>query len=155
MPAAFETGRQTLATGDFRTVLHPTRGDAAIYRDAGGERILRFTHFRTSNGPDVHIYLVAAGSPANNASVRNSEYVDLGVMKGNAGDQNYVLGPDLDLSKYHSVVVWCKRFSFNFGYASLTSAQVSWNEGQAFAAQTLSMMTPRPGRDAGVRADGE
>jgi hypothetical protein len=47
----------------------------------------------------------------------------LGVIKGNIGDQNYILGPDVDLSKYRAVSVWCKRFSVNFGAARLTPDQ--------------------------------
>lgn len=52
---------QILATGTFHSVLHPTAGTAAVYAFADGSRVLRLTNFRTSNGPDVHIYLVAAG----------------------------------------------------------------------------------------------
>jgi len=33
--------------------------------------------------------------------------------------ENYTLGPDVDLSKYRAVSVWCKRFSVNFGAARL------------------------------------
>ena len=127
LPADFATGTQTLAAGIFHTVLHPTEGDASIYRSPDGTRILRLTDFKTTNGPDVHIYMVATDNPNDNASVRHAAFVDLGVMKGNVGDQNYTLGANVDLSKYHSVVVWCKRFSFNFGYAPLTSSQISQN----------------------------
>ncbi len=127
MPAVFATGRQTLETGAFHTALHPTNGIASIYQIADGARILRLTNFTTSNGPDVHIYVVAAQNPTDNDSVKNAEYIDLGIMKGNVGDQNYTLGPNVDLSKYRSVVVWCKRFAFNFGYAPLTASQISQN----------------------------
>lgn len=126
-PAGTGAGEQTLAMGSFHSVLHPTQGNASIYRIADGSRVLRFTNFTTSNGPDVHIYLVSADNPNDNSSVQRAEYVDLGIIKGNVGDQNYTLGSDLDLARYHSVVVWCKRFGFNFGYAPLTSAQVSQN----------------------------
>jgi hypothetical protein len=127
IPVAFATGRQTLETGNFHTALHPTNGVASIYRAADGTRILRLTNFTTSNGPDVHIYVVAAQNPTDNDSVKGAQYIDLGVMKGNVGDQNYTLGPNVDLSKYRSVVVWCKRFAFNFGYAPLNVSQVSQN----------------------------
>ena len=50
---------QTLASGTFHIVAHPTEGTAAIYGLADGRRVLRFTNFRTANGPDVHVYLVA------------------------------------------------------------------------------------------------
>jgi hypothetical protein len=127
VPAAFASGEQTLATGNFHTVLHPTSGSAAIYRSSDGARILRFTDFKTSNGPDVHIYVVAAENPSDNDSVKNAADIDLGELKGNIGNQNYDLGPNVDLSKYRSVVVWCRRFSFNFGYAPLSPSQISQN----------------------------
>jgi hypothetical protein len=50
---------QTLASGTLHSVLHPTEGTATVYRMGDGNRVLRFTNFKTSNGPDVHIYMVA------------------------------------------------------------------------------------------------
>jgi Electron transfer DM13 len=112
---------QPLESGTFHSVFHPTEGTATIYRAADGSRVLRFTNFKTSNGPDVHIYMVAAADAIDSPSVVHAGFIDLGIMKGNIGDQNYALGPDVDLSKYHSVSVWCKRFSYNFGTAPLIS----------------------------------
>lgn len=51
---------QVIESGTFYGAVHPTAGTATIYRLRDGDRILRFTNFRTSNGPDVHVYLVAA-----------------------------------------------------------------------------------------------
>ena len=42
-----------LATGMFNSVAHDTKGTATIYQLDGGKRVLRFTGFETSNGPDV------------------------------------------------------------------------------------------------------
>ncbi|HTU33438.1 MAG TPA: DM13 domain-containing protein [Candidatus Acidoferrum sp.] len=114
---------QAIETGTFYSVLHPTEGTATIYRMADGTRVLRFTNFKTSNGPDVHVYMVAEDSPKDSASVLRAGFIDLGSIKGNIGDQNYDLGPDVDLSKYRSVSVWCKRFSVNFGAAPLMGDQ--------------------------------
>ena len=114
---------QTLLSGRFHSVMHPTEGSATIYQTGNGSRILRFTNFRTSNGPDVHIYLVDAEDAKDSASVRSAGFIDLGSMKGNIGDQNYSFGPDVDLSKYRAVSVWCKRFSINFGAAPLMTDQ--------------------------------
>jgi hypothetical protein len=116
---------QTLESGTFYSILHPTAGTATIYRLADGTRILRFTNFKTSNGPDVHIYMVAAGDAKDNATVLRAGFIDLGTIKGNIGDQNYTLGPDFDLSKYRAVSVWCKRFSVNFGAAPLSPDQTA------------------------------
>ncbi len=113
---------QVLASGTFHSLLHPTSGTATIYRTGDGSRILRFTNFKTSNGPDVHIYMVAAADANDNATVERAGFIDLGPMKGNEGDQNYTLASNVDLSKYRAVSVWCKRFSFNFGTAPLAAS---------------------------------
>ena len=71
--------------------------------------------------------MVAADDAKDVATVENAGFVDLGVIKGNVGDQNYALGSDLDLAKYRSVSIWCKRFSVNFGAAPLRSTEASQN----------------------------
>jgi hypothetical protein len=114
---------QTLASGKFHSILHPTSGTATIYRASDGSRFLRFTDFKTSNGPDVHVYMVAAEDANDDATVERAGFIDLGTIKGNIGDQNYALGPDVDLSKYRAVSIWCKRFSYNFGTAPLAVNQ--------------------------------
>src|SRR5262249_36965828 len=114
-----DSAAEGLASGTFHSGTHPTEGTATIYRIENGSRGLRFTNFTTSNGPDVHIDMVAAEDARDNASVEHAAFVDLGLIKGNIGDQNYTLGSDLDLAKYRTVSVWCKRFSKNFGAAPL------------------------------------
>jgi len=110
---------EAVESGTFSGIAHPTIGTATIFRLADGDRILRFTNFRTSNGPDVHVYLVAAADAKDSATVKHTEFIDLGTIKGNIGDQNYALGRDLDLAKYRTVSIWCKRFAVNFGAAPL------------------------------------
>ena len=124
-PGASST--QPLESGRFYSILHPTEGTATIYQMGDGARVLRFTSFSTSNGPDVHVYMVAADDAKNAATVQKAGFVDLGVIKGNIGDQNYTLGSDLDLAKYRAVSIWCKRFSVNFGAAALRPADASQN----------------------------
>ena len=118
---------QPVESGRFYSILHPTEGTATIYQMGDGTRVLRLTSFSTSNGPDVHVYMVAADDAKDVATVEKAGFVDLGVIKGNIGDQNYTLGGDLDLAKYRAVSIWCKRFSVNFGAAALRPAQTSQN----------------------------
>lgn len=110
---------KVLESGTFYGVAHPTAGTATIYCLGNGDRFLRFTNFSTSNGPNVHVYLVALDDARDSATVKRADSVDLGTIKGNMGDQNYPLGTDLDLSKYRTVSIWCKRFAVNFGAAPL------------------------------------
>lgn len=114
---------QVLSSGSFHSVAHTGSGMAAIYQLADGHRVLRFTNFQTSNGPDVHVYLVAANDATDSDTVKMAGFVEIGSLKGNIGDQNYELPADLDLSKYHAVTIWCQRFGVNFATAPLSSAQ--------------------------------
>ena len=124
LPAAQSgSSPQPLASGTFYSILHPTEGVATIYQMGDGTRVLRFTNFKTSNGPDVHVYMVAADDAKDDATVERAGFIDLGVIKGNVGDQNYTLGSNVDLAKYRAVSIWCKRFSVNFGAAALVPAQ--------------------------------
>ena len=113
---------ELLADGMFHSNAHETKGKATIYQLADEKRILRFTEFETSNGPDVNIYLVAAPAVKDDATVKEAGFITLGPIKGNKGDQNYELPSDVDLGTYQAITVWCKRFSVNFGTAPLTLA---------------------------------
>jgi len=118
---------QPLESGQFYSILHSTAGTATIYQMGDGTRVLRLANFSTSNGPDVHVYMVAADDATDTATVEKAGFIDLGVIKGNIGDQNYTLGSDLDLAKYRAVSIWCKRFSVNFGAAALRPTETSQN----------------------------
>jgi hypothetical protein len=108
-----------VAQGMFHDGAHRTAGKAAIYSLEDGRRVLRLTEFETSNGPDVQLYLVAASDVKDNDTVKKSGFISLGPLKGNRGDQNYVVPSNVDLARYSAVTVWCRRFGVNFGTAPL------------------------------------
>jgi Electron transfer DM13 len=112
---------KTLLTGKFHTKVHPTEGRATVYRQADGKLLLRLTGFKTSNGPDVHVILVAVEDASDEANFLkgNTERVELGKLKGNEGDQNYEIPAGTDLSKFRTVSIYCERFNANFGAAPL------------------------------------
>lgn len=125
-PTASAANNQ-LAAGEFHNGAHETKGMAAVFQLADGKKTLRLTNFATSNGPDVHVYLVAAQDAKDNDAVTNAGFLDLGTLKGNIGDQNYELPANADLARYRAVTIWCKRFSVNFGTAPLNSSMQSMN----------------------------
>ena len=98
--------------GSFDGLDHETSGDASVL-DATTGQFVRFTDFRTSNGPDLRVYLVPEGS------TDVDDAIDLGPLKGNVGDQNYAVPSATDLSRYSSVLIWCVRFDSPFGVATL------------------------------------
>jgi len=117
------SGPVLLTSGSFHSVAHDTRGSAEIYQLADGRRVLRLTHFETSNGPELHVYLVAAADAADNDTVKNAGFINVADLKGNVGDQNYDLPDGVDLDKYRAVTIWCRRFGVNFGTAPLRPLQ--------------------------------
>ncbi len=104
----------TLGQGMFIGRAHPTTGVAKIITD-GNRRFLRFEDFETDNGPDLNVYLTTTGPDGG----VGDDPIDLGNLKGNIGDQNYELGPEVDLDRYTTVFIWCVRFSVAFGAAAL------------------------------------
>jgi hypothetical protein len=112
---------KTLFTGKFHGKVHPTEGRATVYQQADGKLLLRLTGFKTSNGPDVHVILVAAKEASDDANFlkTDAERVELGKLKGNEGDQNYEIPTGTDLSKFTTVSIYCERFNANFGAAPL------------------------------------
>ena len=111
-PGAVEIRTDAMGTfeslGRYRTV-----GTALILGDGSEQRFLRFEDFETSNGPDLNVYLV------NSSTGDVSDFIDLGDLRGNIGNQNYEIPADADLSVYDTVMIWCVRFSTGFGQAPL------------------------------------
>ena len=92
---------------------HKAQGVAKVINLADGRTFLRLENLKTTNGPDLYVYL-STGKDA-------SDIVSLGKLKGNIGNQNYEIPTGTDLAKYNTVLIWCKAFSTLFGSAKLSS----------------------------------
>src|ERR1700722_11964569 len=92
-----------IVTGTFHGQVHSTSGRASVYQNHDKE-VLRITNFKTSNGPDVHVVLIAADDAKDDANFlkSNVERVELGPLKGNEGDQNYDIPAGTDLKKFRT-----------------------------------------------------
>jgi len=118
-PFASRSEARPIFAGRLEGRAHPTSGRATLYESLGGKRYLRLTDFTTSNGPDVHVVLARADDPALDQKIvkGNLDYVELGKLKGNQGDQNYEVPVAVDLQKYNAVVIYCERYNAVFGVA--------------------------------------
>ena len=118
-----ENMNETKMTNDTMTLMgnfvdagdgfHKAEGIAKVINLADGRTFLRLENLKTTNGPDLYVYL-SVGKDA-------SDIVNLGRLKGNIGNQNYEIPAGADLSKYNTVLIWCKAFSTLFGSAKLSS----------------------------------
>jgi len=113
-----------LSAGAFRDAdkIHKGSGNAGLYRLADGDHVLRLENLNVTNGPDLHVFLVRHPGPAASSDVTKDNYIDLGALKGNIGNQNYTIAPGTDLAGFASVVIWCKAFGVLFSTAPLVAA---------------------------------
>lgn len=116
---AWESDQPTiLAEGDFRSLEHASSGRALVLLLPDGRRFLRFEDLDTSNGPDLRVYL-SASAATSGLTEFGEEFVDLGALKGNQGDQNYEIPASVDMGGFESAVVWCRRFAVGFAAAPI------------------------------------
>ena len=110
----------TLISGSFIGVndgIHNAEGTAKIIPlQQADTNILRLENLKVTNGPDLYVYLSADKSA--------SDFVNLGKLKANNGNQNYNIPIGTDLTKYDTVLIWCKAFSVLFGSVELKPQQL-------------------------------
>lgn len=113
-----------LSTGELVSRGHPGSATVRVLRLPDGSRVLRLEDLRVENGPDLRVRLTVAGPRAPNDDFGH-DFADLGALKGNLGNQTYALPAGLRLERYHAVVIWCRRFTYAFAAAPLSSAAES------------------------------
>jgi hypothetical protein len=104
-----------LLTGSFVGVgdgIHDAQGIAKVIPVEGGGNVLRLEDLVVTNGPDLYVYLSTDKSA--------SDFVNLGRLKANIGNQNYPIPAGTDMTKYDTVLIWCRAFSVLFGSAELS-----------------------------------
>lgn len=95
---------------------HQGAGDALVISSGDGN-VVRFEDFSVTNGPDLRVLLSKEVDPNTTGAV--GEYIELGKLKGNVGNQNYVVPVGTDMSQYNSVIIYCKPFHVMFAAATL------------------------------------
>jgi hypothetical protein len=108
-------------SGEFRDAdsAHKGSGKASILKGSAGTSLVRLTEFKVTNGPDLEVWLVKAADPKSSADVKSSEFLSLGALKGNIGDQTYSVPENVNIDDFGSVVIWCEQFGVLFASAPL------------------------------------
>lgn len=118
-PLEEPSGVEELGSGEFRSLEHGTTGLVRIVELQDGTRFVRLEDLDTSDGPDLRIYLTDQPVSDDWGIWDDGEYLDLGALKGNVGDSNYRVPENVDLSRFRTVVIWCRRFTVGFGVAPI------------------------------------
>ena len=102
-----------LMSGVFRDAdsFHKVSGTVTLSQSTKF-RNLRFENLDATNGPDLKVYLATDETA--------SDYLSLGDLKGNIGNQNYNISGDVNLTTYDTVLIWCEQFGVLFGSADLS-----------------------------------
>ena len=115
------TEARVVASGTFRDAdrAHKGQGTARIVELPGGGAQVQLSAFEVTNGPDLEVWLSAHPDPATSGDVSDNDWLSLGQLKGNVGDQAYSVPAGTDLTAYKSVVIWCEQFGVLFSPAAL------------------------------------
>ena len=95
--------------------IHDAQGKAYTISLDDGTDVLRLENFQSTNGPDLYVYLATDD--------KASDFINLGELKANRGNQNYEIPYNSDLTKYNKVLIWCKAFGVLFGSAEILPEQ--------------------------------
>jgi hypothetical protein len=111
-------GPVVVARGEFVGVGgHQGAGTASVARLSDGSAVLRLEGFSVTAGPDLYVYLVSGAEPASSGDF--GDFVDLGLLESNEGNQEYAIPAEADLNAYHSVVIYCLAYDVLFARAVL------------------------------------
>ena len=117
----FTASRGEFARGSFTGAdgLHQGSGTARVVSASGGSE-LRFEDFQVTNGPDLYVYLAVRARPRSRGEV-DEGFINLGRLKGNVGAQAYAIPAGTELTRYRSVVIYCRAFHVVFSTAMLST----------------------------------
>ena len=87
---------------------YDVKGTAQIFEERD-RKVLLFTDFMSSNGPDLKVYL--------STDMNATSFINLGNLKSTNGDQSYEIPEGTDLDSFKFALIWCERFSVLFGKA--------------------------------------
>jgi hypothetical protein len=114
-----------ILSGDFVAPdpVYRGSGRASIYQVGDTRRVLRLDPFEVTEGPELHVLLSEPSEPRTSAEVMLPTYVDLGALVTTAGSQNNEIPETVDLSRYHSVVIYSTPFNIVYLTAALTGVR--------------------------------
>ncbi len=95
--------------------VHYGKGAVTVFNDV----VHLGSNFEVGPGPKYKVYLVTAADIKQSDDVKAAGHKDLGSLRAFKGSQNYTVPPDLKLSDYKSVVIWCETFGVLISPAKL------------------------------------
>ena len=102
-------------------VAHGGSGTVLVLELEEGSRVLRFEDLDVLNGPDL-VVILSDRSLSGADDYTDGQYLILGELKGNLGNQNYQIPAEVDLFEWATAAIWCRRFNTTFNVASINGS---------------------------------
>lgn len=114
-------GAKILGSGSFKgaDAGHKGGGIAKLVQSKDGKVTLDLSNFKSTNGPDLKVYLVKTDKIMSASDVTGNEFLSLGALQSPEGDQSYTLPEGVNPAEFGSVVIFCQQYSVLFSAASL------------------------------------
>lgn len=115
------SGSQVIRTGEFAAIdsVRSAMGNLTIYENPDGTRLLHFDeNFRSARAPEIHLILTRNPDPLDDRGV-GIDYIDMGVLRGNVGQQNYTIPQSVDFNRYPVLVLYAPQYNGILATATL------------------------------------
>jgi hypothetical protein len=95
-------------------------GEATVYEQADGSKVVRFEGFSVSNGPNLRVVLSLSPAPLTPEEMRlNAREIEIGQLVGTTGSQNYAVAAEINIREYRSIVIYSASLDLIYSYAPL------------------------------------
>jgi hypothetical protein len=106
-PAGLASAK-VLGTAKVYNVDREGQGTAKIYELPNGTRLIRLEDFFVSINSDLELRLSELPNPKTTDETVKAPFKVVAPLKATVGNMNYEVPKDIDVSKYHSIVIWCE-----------------------------------------------
>lgn len=106
--------------GQFTTIdaIRGATGRLMIYQLPDQTRVMRIEDFTASRAPDVHLVFTRNPDPTDERGV-GVDYIDLGELKGNVGNQTYPVPQGVDFNVYPILALYSVKYDVVISTATL------------------------------------
>jgi hypothetical protein len=114
-------GAKILGSGSLKDADagHRGSGIAKLVQSKDGKVTLDLSNFKSTNGPDLKVYLVKTDKIMSASDVTGNVFLSLGPLQSPQGDQSYALPEGVNPAEFGSIAIFCQQYSVLFSAASL------------------------------------
>lgn len=99
---------QTLGRTTFYGVDRKGEGTAILYKMPDGTQLIRLEDFFVTVNSDLEIRMSPLAAPKTTDEIARAPFSPVAPLKATLGSMNYPVPPNVDLTKFKSIVIWCE-----------------------------------------------